>query len=99
MPGVLDWSPPWSKSVGGLAPIAPTKGLPSVASCIVRPPGFPGLELAVPHDAAAGIETLVEHALDCRRYRAQLARPADAGQPQRRYRLRAKLFTADKDRA
>jgi hypothetical protein len=31
--------------------------------CIVRPPGFPRLELAVPHDVAAGIETLVEHAL------------------------------------
>jgi hypothetical protein len=54
-------------SVGELASIAPTKGLPSMASgdgCIVRPPGFRGLELAVPHDAAAGIETLVEHALD-----------------------------------
>ena len=65
MSGVLDWSPPWSKSVGELPPIAPTSGLPlaPVNSCIVRPPGFPGLELAVPHDAAAGIETLVEHAL------------------------------------
>jgi hypothetical protein len=55
--------PPWSKSVGELAPIAPTEGLPSVASCIAHPPGFPGLELAVPHDATAGIETMVEHAL------------------------------------
>ena len=66
MSGVLDWSPPWSKSVGELAPIAPTSGLPASAplnSCIAHPPGFPGLELAVPHDAAAGIETLVEHAL------------------------------------
>ena len=45
---------------GELAPIAPTSRLPA---CIVRPPAFPGLELAVPHDAAAGIETLVEHAL------------------------------------
>ena len=34
-----------------------------VNSCIAHPPAFPGLELAVPHDAAAGIETLVEHAL------------------------------------
>ena len=54
------------RSVGELASIAPTHGLPASApvnSCIVRPPGFPGLELAVPHDAAAGIETLVEHAL------------------------------------
>jgi hypothetical protein len=62
MPGV----PPWSKSVGELAPIAPTSGRPASApvnSCIVRPPVFPGLELAVPHDAAAGIETLMEHAL------------------------------------
>jgi hypothetical protein len=53
------------RSAGELASIAPTKGLPSMVSggCIVRPPGFPGLELAVPSDAAAGIETLVEHAL------------------------------------
>ena len=29
MSGVLDWSPPWSKSVGELAPIAPTSGLPA----------------------------------------------------------------------
>ena len=66
MSGVLDWSPPWSKSVGELAPIAPTSALPASApvnSCIAHPPAFPGLELAVPHDAAAGIETLVEHAL------------------------------------
>ena len=62
MSDVLDWSPPWSKPVGELAPIAPTSGLP-VNSCIAHPPGFPGLELAVPHDAAAGMETLVEHAL------------------------------------
>jgi hypothetical protein len=68
--------PPWSKSVGGradvarsageLASVAPTSGLPASApvnSCIVRPPGFPGLELVVPHDATAGIETMVEHAL------------------------------------
>ena len=85
MSDVLDWSPPWSKSVGELAPIAPTSGLPASApvnSCIVRPPGFPGLELAVPHDAAAGIEALVEHALDT----------TVAG-------IWAKLFTADKDRA
>src|SRR6478609_747020 len=67
MSGVLDWSPPWSKSVGELGPIAPTSGLPASApvnSCVAHPPAFPGLELAVPHDAAAGIETLVEHALD-----------------------------------
>jgi hypothetical protein len=38
-------------------------GLEPLNSCIAHPPGFPGLELAVPHDAAAGIETLVEHAL------------------------------------
>ena len=66
MSGVLDWSPPWSKSVGELAPIASTSGLPASAplnSCIAHPPGFPGLELVVPHDTAAGIETLVEHAL------------------------------------
>ena len=49
--------------------IAPASGLPTAASsvrtgCIAHPLGFPGLELAVPHDAAAGIETLVEHALD-----------------------------------
>jgi hypothetical protein len=44
----------------------PTSRPPSMASglgSIVRPPGFPGLELAVPHDAAAGIEMLVEDAL------------------------------------
>jgi hypothetical protein len=32
--------------------------------CIVRPPGFPGLEFAIPCDVAAGIEALVEHSLD-----------------------------------
>ena len=65
--GIMSGVPPWSKSVGELASIAPTSGLPAPApvnSCIVRPPGFPGLELAVPHDAAAGIEMMVEHALD-----------------------------------
>jgi hypothetical protein len=58
-----------SRSVCELALVAPASGLPSVANgvgagCIVRPPPLPGLELAVPHDAAAGIETMVKHALD-----------------------------------
>jgi hypothetical protein len=48
-----------------LAPMRANGNLPSLsdAACIVHPPAFPALELAVPHDAAAGIETLVEHAL------------------------------------
>ena len=77
MSDVLDWSPPWSKPVGELAPMrangnlpwltgaarARVLGLEPLNSCIARPPAFPGLELAVPHDAVAGIETLVEDAL------------------------------------
>ena len=97
MSDVLDWSPPWSKPVGELAPMrangnlpwltgaarARVLGLEPLNSCIARPPAFPGLELAVPHDATAGIETLVEQHLGirwpvsstCRRRTASTPKP------------------------
>jgi hypothetical protein len=74
MSDVLEWSPPWLKSdpaeprsVGERAPMRPAGGhVPTTFHdhCIVHPPGFPGLGLEVPHDTTAGIETMVEHALD-----------------------------------
>jgi hypothetical protein len=72
MSDVLGSSPPWDepdalRPVGELAPMRRASGhVPATfhGHCIVRPPGFPGLELAVPHDAAAGIEIMVKHALD-----------------------------------
>ena len=59
------------------------------------PGGFSGSSRLIPASFAAGGARAWGYG---GWYRAQLARPADAGQPQRRNCVWAKLFTADKGR-